>query len=99
MQAAFNLRAPAYHQGPVWYLKIPMEVMDREPGYGVGTKHIDFWSPIKATESIHSRGANQPGKKDDASQVCQSASPSATTAQVQSGNNGGRIMAVPEPVV
>lgn len=37
MQAAFNLCVPAYHEGPVRYLKKPMEVMDRKPVYGVGT--------------------------------------------------------------
>lgn len=84
MQAALNLQVPAYHQGSVRYLKIPMDAIGKswtELTYTVDTKHTDVLSPIKAIKSIRSReGANQSGEKDDVSQVCQPASPSATIA-------------------
>lgn len=78
---------------------MPMEVTDGKPVCGVDTKHTDFWFPVKATKSIHSRGGtNQSGKKDDAAWVCQPASPSATAGLAQS-DEGGRKEAVPEPAV
>lgn len=93
LAAAASCIKQAYPQGPVWYTKIPMEVVGKSRReslvYGVNIKYVDI-VPIIATKSIYIReGAKQLEEKNATSQVCQLASLSPTTVQVHS-DDGGR---------